>query len=104
MTKPNIEKFATLDFEASSLSQESWPIEVGLSWLTDGEVQTWSTLIRPAANWELSDWAPQSAAVHGIALEELEDAPVAYRFVAICWRAWETGYWCLMLRSLKLAG
>ncbi|QCO54618.1 hypothetical protein EOK75_01610 [Pseudorhodobacter turbinis] len=47
MTKPNIEKFATLDFEASSLSQESWPIEVGLSWLADGEVQTWSTLIRP---------------------------------------------------------
>jgi len=44
MTKPNIEKFATLDFEASSLSHESWPIEIGLSWLTDGEVQTWSTL------------------------------------------------------------
>ncbi|MEH6523846.1 3'-5' exonuclease [Sulfitobacter sp.] len=81
MTKPNIEKFATLDFEASSLSQESWPIEVGLSWLADGEVQTWSTLIRPAPDWNLSDWAPQSAAVHGIALEELDDAPAAYRVV-----------------------
>jgi hypothetical protein len=79
MTKPNIEKFATLDFEASSLSQDSWPIEIGLSWLTGDEVQTWSTLIRPAANWELSDWAPQSAAVHGIALEELDDAPAAHR-------------------------
>lgn len=81
MTKPNIEKFATLDFEASSLSLESWPIEVGLSWLEGDEVRTWSTLIQPAADWELSDWSPQSAAVHGIALEELEDAPVAYRVV-----------------------
>lgn len=80
-TNSDIEKFATLDFEASSLSQDSWPIEVGLSWLVGGEVRTWSTLIRPAADWELSDWAPQSAAVHGIALEELEDAPVAYRVV-----------------------
>ena len=79
MTKPNIEKFATLDFEASSLSQESWPIEVVLSWLAGGEVRTWSTLIRPAADWKLSDWAPQSAAVHGIALEELDDAPAAHR-------------------------
>lgn len=79
MTKPDIEKFATLDFEASSLSHESWPIEVGLSWLAGGEVQTWSTLIRPAPDWNLSDWAPQSAAVHGIALEELDDAPAAYK-------------------------
>jgi len=75
--KPDIEKFSTLDFEASSLSEESWPIEVGLSWLEAGEVQTWSTLIRPAPDWNLSDWAPQSAVVHGIALEELEDAPIA---------------------------
>lgn len=79
MIKTDIEKFATLDFEASSVSHESWPIEVGLSWLAGGEVQTWSTLIRPAPDWNLSDWAPQSAAVHGIALEELDDAPAAYR-------------------------
>ncbi|HDZ83574.1 MAG TPA: hypothetical protein ENH56_20385 [Roseobacter sp.] len=75
--KPDIEKFATLDFEASSLSEESWPIEIGLSWLEAGEVQTWSTLIRPAHDWDISDWAPQSAAVHGIAFEELKDAPTA---------------------------
>ncbi len=66
----NIAKFATLDFEASSLSQKSWPIEIGLAWLDGGEVQTWSTLIRPEQDWNLSDWAPQSAAVHGITLEE----------------------------------
>lgn len=77
--KPDIEKFATLDFEASSLSEESWPIEVGLSWLEGSEVLTWSTLIRPASDWNFSDWDLQSAAVHGIALEELDDAPAAYR-------------------------
>jgi len=77
MTKPNIEKFATLDFEASSLSLESWPIEVGLSWLEGDKVRTWSTLIRPVPDWNLADWAPQSAAVHGIALEDLMDAPKA---------------------------
>jgi hypothetical protein len=73
----DIERFAALDFEASSLSRGSWPIEVGLSWLENGEVGTWSTLIRPAPDWDLADWAPQSAAVHGIALEDLQGAPVA---------------------------
>ncbi|WP_076533697.1 hypothetical protein [Roseovarius nanhaiticus] len=73
----DMERFATLDFEASSLSRESWPIEVGLSWLENDEVRTWSTLIRPAPGWDLADWAPQSAAVHGIALEVLQEAPVA---------------------------
>lgn len=73
----DIENYATLDFEASSLSQESWPIEVGLSWLQGGEVRTWSSLIRPAPDWEISDWSAQSADVHGIALETLFDAPAA---------------------------
>ncbi|SHJ12699.1 DNA polymerase III, epsilon subunit [Palleronia salina] len=72
-----IENFAILDFEASSLSQESWPIEVGLSWIENGHVQTWSSLIRPDPAWDLDDWSPQSAEVHGIPLSELEDAPPA---------------------------
>lgn len=72
-----VENYAMLDFEASSLSLESWPIEVGLSWLEGGETQTWSSLIRPAPEWEMSDWSAQSAAVHGIAIEALLDAPTA---------------------------
>lgn len=76
-TQPEIEQFATLDFEASSLSENSWPIEVGLSWLEGGEVRTWSRLIRPASEWNLADWSPNSAVVHGIPLEDLEDAPDA---------------------------
>lgn len=70
-----IDEYAVLDFEASSLSVASWPIEVGLSWFENGEVQTWSSLIRPAARWDRSDWSEQSAAVHRISFSELEDAP-----------------------------
>jgi DNA polymerase III epsilon subunit-like protein len=77
MMKASIENFAILDFEASSLSQESWPIEVGLSWIANGHVQTWSSLIRPDPAWNLGDWSPQSAEVHGISLSDLEDAPSA---------------------------
>ncbi|MFD2741144.1 exonuclease domain-containing protein [Sulfitobacter aestuarii] len=70
-----VEKIAILDFEASSLSEASWPIEIGLSWLERGEVRTWCSLIRPAPSWAIDDWSPQSASVHGISVSELMDAP-----------------------------
>ncbi|SHJ28545.1 hypothetical protein [Wenxinia saemankumensis] len=70
-----LERFAILDFEASSLSPASWPIEVGLSWIEDGEVRTWSSLIRPDPAWDLDDWSPASAAVHGIEMRQILDAP-----------------------------
>lgn len=73
----SIEKFATLDFEASSLSPQGWPVEIGLSWIEHGSVQTWSSLIRPAPAWDLADWSVQSAAVHGIRMVNLETAPPA---------------------------
>lgn len=72
-----MEKYAALDFEASSLSADSWPIEVGLSWLKDDEVMTWSSLIQPATEWPLSDWSRASEQVHGIALQALLDAPAS---------------------------
>ncbi|MBN7787551.1 hypothetical protein JYP51_21695 [Ponticoccus gilvus] len=75
MTKASIDNFAILDFEASSLSQESWPIEIGLSWIANDHVQTWSSLIQPSSTWNLNDWSTQSAAVHGIPFSELADAP-----------------------------
>ena len=82
-----IEAYAALDIEASSLAPHSWPIEIGLSWLECGDVQTWSSLIRPAADWSFSDWSTQSAAVHGIAFEDLLDAPtvptVVYNLVLL---------------------
>ena len=56
-----------LDFEASSLNKQSYPIEVG--WvLEDGTVE--GHLIRPAPNW--TDWDDTAQAVHGISREQLE--------------------------------
>lgn len=61
-----------LDFEASSLSANSWPIEVGLSWISgDDKVRTWSALIRPDSAWDLDDWHWQSEAIHRIRLRDL---------------------------------
>lgn len=77
MTWTDIEKFAMLDFEASSLSDKSWPIEVGISWIAAGKVQTWSSLIQPDPTWDISDWSLQSEAVHNIPLMSLKTAPKA---------------------------
>jgi hypothetical protein len=54
-----------LDFEASSLSKESYPVEIG--WVfEDGSGE--AHLLRPAPGWQ--DW-DEAAAVHGIARERL---------------------------------
>ena len=52
---------AFLDFEASSLSDQSYPVEV--AWVfQDGRTE--SHLIKPAPEWV--DWNPQAEAIHGI--------------------------------------
>ncbi|WP_157216595.1 3'-5' exonuclease family protein [Flavisphingomonas formosensis] len=52
---------AFLDFEASSLAKQSYPIEV--AWVfEDGVSET--HLIRPAPDWD--DWDPRSAEIHHI--------------------------------------
>lgn len=60
-----------LDFEASSLEPEGWPIEVGLSWIEVDRVITDARLIRPQPDWPLSAWSPMSEAVHGIPFDML---------------------------------
>jgi DNA polymerase III subunit epsilon len=77
MTKNSIEQYAALDFEASSLSVQSWPIEVGISWIEDKQVKTWSSLIRPYPVWDIADWSAKSEAVHQIPLLDLQSAPPA---------------------------
>lgn len=73
---------AFLDFEASSLSKKSYPIEV--AWvLEDGSSQ--SFLIRPAPDW--SDWDMEAEAIHHISrtsllAEGVPHAEVAQRMVA----------------------
>jgi hypothetical protein len=55
-----------LDFEASSLGADSYPIEVG--WvMEDGSAE--DHLIRPAAAW--TDWDPTAEAIHGLSREVL---------------------------------
>ena len=61
-----------LDFEASSLSEESWPIEIGAASIVHGNVRVWSTLIAPRRDWPLDDWREASARVHGIPFEDVK--------------------------------
>lgn len=61
-----------IDFEASSLSEQSWPIEVGLARLEGKRVVIESKLIRPRPDWSEFDWNEKSAAVHGIPRSDLE--------------------------------
>lgn len=69
MTQPIRTVF--LDFEASSLDPEGWPIEIGLSWIDVDRVITESRLIRPQPDWPRSAWSPMAEAVHGIPLDML---------------------------------
>lgn len=62
-----------LDFEASALAAESWPIEIGLACISDGRVAVGSTLIRPRRGWSMAHWCEHAARCHGIAPEALAD-------------------------------
>lgn len=66
-----------LDFEASSLSDRSYPIEVG--WVfEDGSSE--AHLIRPAPEWK--DWDPTAERIHGIARQDLLDHGTDHTIVA----------------------
>jgi len=66
-----------LDFEASSLADRSYPIEV--AWVfEDGRSE--SHLIAPAPDW--TDWNPDAERIHGIAREILVREGVAHDVVA----------------------
>lgn len=56
---------AFIDFEASSLGPESYPIELG--WAHAGG--SGAVLIRPEPGW--TDWNPAAAEVHGLSREQL---------------------------------
>jgi hypothetical protein len=68
---------AFLDFEASSLSNNSYPIEV--AWVfQDGTFET--HLIRPAPTW--LDWDERAALTHGYSRDDLFAAGEAHDAVA----------------------
>lgn len=63
-----------IDFEASSLREDSYPIEIGVArWASpESPIEVWSTLIRPMEEWRSRVWSTASQQVHGIRPEELE--------------------------------
>jgi hypothetical protein len=70
-------KIFFLDFEASSLSDESFPIEIG--WVDEaGQGESW--LITPAEHW--TEWSTDSERVHGISRSVLNQHGSPFRTVA----------------------
>lgn len=66
-----------LDFEASSLSKQSYPVEV--AWVfEDGRSRAF--LIKPAPDW--TDWSSEAEAIHGISREQLKREGVAVSIIA----------------------
>lgn len=67
-----------IDFEASGLGEDTWPIEVGLAWIgIDGDVHAEGHLIRPEPIWSWDAWSEESAGIHNIPRAQLDDAPAA---------------------------
>lgn len=78
MPDASFQSIAFIDFEASSLSEDSWPIEVGLSWITaDESIRTLAWRIRREPIWSEIDWSSAAERVHGISLASLKTAPIA---------------------------
>ena len=63
----------TLDLEASSLDEHSYPIEVAfVAGTADGIVTQFSTLIKPRPEWRSArGWSAASQKIHGIGYDEL---------------------------------
>ena len=71
-----------LDFEASGLRETSWPIEIGLAWIEQGEARSEAQLIRPHPDWDEDAWSAESAEVHRIPRPALDRAWPAERVAA----------------------
>lgn len=66
-----------LDFEASSLAEQGYPVEV--AWVfQDGRSE--SHLIKPAPSW--TDWDEKAETIHGISREKLAREGEAHEIVA----------------------
>lgn len=60
-----------LDIEASALSPDSWPVEIGFAWLQSGRVAVRSTLIVPRRAWRRDVWSVEAEAMHGLTQDAL---------------------------------
>ena len=77
MTNHFLDNYVILDFEASSLWIESWPIEAGITRFEQSKPNTWSSLIKPAASWNKQDFNMFYSATHRLSVKDLQDAPEA---------------------------
>lgn len=57
-----------LDFEASSLSDSSFPVEVG--WCDHALTRGWSAIIKPHSAWR--EWGAGAEQLHGLSRERIE--------------------------------
>lgn len=65
-----------IDFEASALTLDSYPIEVGIAVMSapDEAIENWSSLIKPDSSWDLDgQWDPDAGKIHGIRRWDLRD-------------------------------
>lgn len=65
-----------MDFEASALSLDSFPIEVGIAvmFAPSGAITSWASLIRPDPAWPLdAQWDPYAERLHGISRWDLRE-------------------------------
>lgn len=62
-----MEKITTLDIEASGLSPDSYPLEIGIVLPDDS---SWCSLIEPAKTWD--HWSKEAEALHQITRENIE--------------------------------
>ena len=79
-----------IDFEATALTLESYPIEVGVAraMTPEGPVSTWSALISPDPSWNVpAQWDPDAERVHGISRWDLRSGTGA-RDVMTALNAW----------------
>lgn len=61
-------KHLFIDFEASSLSQDSYPVAIGV-FDSENEDNCYNCLIKPEGDWD--DWSEESEMIHGYSIEEL---------------------------------
>ena len=70
----DIRRLVFLDFEACSLSRNSWPIELGWAIVENRcLIEAGSGLIKPTPIWDRAEWSPASEEIHGISLAQLEN-------------------------------
>lgn len=76
---------AVIDFEATSLTLESYPIEVGVARVasTTSTINTWSKLIAPDPAWQMdAQWDLDAERVHGISRWQLQQGERATAVMA----------------------